>query len=73
MSLYGGPVPYSTYDLAVAAATNLFIHADTDRRAELSNIQLLSRMTLHEWLLQRKVAPLIAKSFEDTLYKMYKA
>jgi hypothetical protein len=71
-SLYSGPIPYSTHDLAVAAATSLFMKSDGNRRAKLAEIQLLSRMAVLDWITERKVAPLVAKAFEDTLYKMYK-
>jgi hypothetical protein len=70
--LYNGPMPYSTHDLAVATAMNLFRGANRDRHEELARIQLLSRMTVLDWVKARKLNPLIAKTFEDSLYKLYK-
>jgi hypothetical protein len=71
--LYNGPLPYSTHDLAVATALNVFRSANTARREELGHIQIFSRMALLEWVKEQKVMPLLAKAFEDTLYKMFKA
>jgi hypothetical protein len=70
--LTDGPIPYSTHDLATATALNLFKQANDERRAALSNVQIFSRMALLEWMTEKKVAPLLARAFEDTLYKMFK-
>jgi hypothetical protein len=32
----------------------------------------MARMSMLEWLQDGKVAPMLVKSFEDTLYKLYK-
>jgi hypothetical protein len=32
----------------------------------------MARMAMIEWLEEKKVAPMIVKSFEDALYKLYK-
>jgi hypothetical protein len=70
--LYNGPMPYSTHDLAVATALNMFRSADTARHEQLCQIQMFSRMAVLDWLKEKKVNPLIVKSFEDTLYEMFK-
>ena len=69
--LYRGPMPYSTHDLAVSAALNVFKNADGDLRTALSEIEEIARIQVQNWLLERKVAPLIAKTFNDTLVKAY--
>jgi hypothetical protein len=70
IDLNDGPIPYSTHDLALSVALNLF------KRPELipalSEAQILARIQMVEWLQEGQVAPMIAKSFEDTLYKVYK-
>jgi hypothetical protein len=32
----------------------------------------MARMSMIEWLQEKKVAPLVVQSVEDTLYKLYK-
>jgi len=68
--LSSGPIPYSTHDLALSVALNFF--KDPARIPSLGTAQLMARMTMLEWLEDGKVAPLLAQSFEDTLYKLYK-
>ncbi len=68
--LESGPIPYSTHDLALSIALHFF--KDTKYIPNLSAAQLMARMTMLEWLEQNKVAPLLVKSFEDTLYNLYK-
>jgi hypothetical protein len=68
--LYDGPMPYSTHDLALSAVLNFI--KNPDYTENLREAQLMARLSMLEWLQEGKVAPLLVKSFEDTLYKMYK-
>ena len=68
--LNSGPIPYSTHDLALSVALSFF--KDPARIPSLGTAQLMARMTMIEWLQSKKVAPLLVKSVEDTLYKLYK-
>ena len=68
--LSSGPIPYSTHDLALSVALNFF--KDPARIHNLGTAQLMARMTMLVWLQEKKVAPILVKSFEDTLYKLYK-
>ncbi len=68
--LNSGPIPYSTHDLALSVALNFF--KDPARIPSLGTAQLMARMSMLEWLQDGKVAPMLVKSFEDTLYKLYK-
>lgn len=68
--LYQGPMPYSTHDLALSVALHFF--KDPEYVDQLRSAQLLARLSMLEWFQEGKVAPLLMKSFEDTLYKMYK-
>jgi hypothetical protein len=68
--LESGPIPYSTHDLALSIALNFF--KDPQYIPSLRTAQLMARMTMLEWYEQGKVAPLLVKSFEDTLYNLYK-
>jgi hypothetical protein len=68
--LSSGPIPYSTHDLALSVALNFF--KDPARIPSLGTAQLMARMSMLEWLQEKKVAPMLVKSFEDTLYKLYK-
>lgn len=70
--LSAGPMPYSTHDLAISCAINIFRHAEGPRREALASIQVRSRLVLLAWIEEKKVAPLIARAFEDTLYKLFK-
>lgn len=68
--LSSGPIPYSTHDLALSVALNFF--KDPACIPSLGTAQLMARMSMLEWLQEKKVAPVLAQSFEDTLYKLYK-
>lgn len=70
--LYQGPIPYSTHELALAAALSIFAKADIERRSQLAEVQLFSRMTMLQWLTEGKIAPVFAETFEDALYKQFK-
>ena len=71
--LYDSPIPYSTHDLAVATALNLFRSgSDGPRREQFAQIQIFVRMVVLDWMKEGKVVPMLAKSFEDTLYERYK-
>ncbi len=71
-ALYSGPIPYSTHDLALAAALNLYKSASLGRLEALSSVQLLARMEMLDWLKAGFVAPVFAKTFEDNLYHIFK-
>ena len=68
--LNSGPIPYSTHDLALSIALNFF--KDPARIPSLGTAQLVARMAMLEWLQEKKVAPMLVQSFENTLYKLYK-
>jgi hypothetical protein len=68
--LYRGPIPYSTNDLAVSIALNFFRRPDLI--GKLQEAQLVARLMLLEWTQEKKVNSLLAKAFEDSLYKLYK-
>ena len=68
--LNSGPIPYSTHDLALSIALNFF--KDPARIPSLGTAQLMARMAMLEWLQEKKVAPMLVQSFENTLYKLYK-
>lgn len=68
--LNSGPIPYSTHDLALSVALSFF--KDPARISRLRTAQLMARMSMIEWLQEKKVAPLLVQSVEDTLYKLYK-
>jgi hypothetical protein len=54
----------------VAAALNFF--RQPSRIQQLQEAQLAARMQLVEWLQQKKVNPILAESFENSLHKLYK-
>ena len=65
-----GPMPYSTEDLALSTALNFFRRPD--QVLNLQTAHLAARMKALEWIQEGKVAPLLVKTFEDSLYKIYK-
>lgn len=69
--LASGPIPYSTQDLALSVALNFFQQPECMER--LRGAQMMARLKMVEWLQEGLVAPMIVKSFEDVLYKLYKA
>ena len=70
IALNDGPIPYSTHDLALSVALNFFKQPENVQ--QLSEAQLLARMTMLEWLKKGLVAPMLVQSFENVLYKIYK-
>jgi hypothetical protein len=70
IALNDGPIPYSTHDLALSIALNIF--KQPQHIPQLFEAQLLARMRMVEWLQDGLVAPMLAKSFEDVLYRIYK-
>ena len=68
--LNSGPIPYSTHDLALSVALHFF--KDPARIPKLGTAQLMTRMSMIDWLKEGKVAPLLVQSVEATLYKLYK-
>ncbi len=69
-ALTAGPMPYSTYDLSVAAALSFF--KNPQLVGQLSEIQIGARLRAVNWMKAGKVAPGVLKIFEDTLYQVYK-
>lgn len=65
-----GPIPYSTHDLALSIALNFFKNPEYVQK--LKTAQLTTRMTMQDWLYQKKVIPMLAESFEASLDKAYK-
>ena len=68
--LFESPMPYSTHDLAYAAAMNFF--KAPERRGGLMVAQLMARAKILELLQEKKLNVHLAKAFEDKLYKDYK-
>ena len=68
--LYAGPIPYSTYDLAVSVALKFFHQQDL--MPKLAEVQLPARMQVFDWFKAGLVNPHFARNFEDVLYKDYK-
>lgn len=69
--LYNGPIPYSTHDLAASTALGILRKVPIEQREQLMLTQIKARLTVESWLVGRKVEPLLAKSFEDSLYHDY--
>jgi len=65
-----GPIPYSTHDLALSIALNFFKNPEYVQK--LKTAQLTTRMTMQDWLDQKKVIPMLAESFKASLDKAYK-
>jgi hypothetical protein len=68
--LASGPIPYSTHDLALSVSMNFFKRPEYMER--LKTAQLFARMKMLEWLQSGLVAPVLVKSFEEVLYRLYK-
>lgn len=68
--LSSGPIPYSTHDLALSVALNFF--KQPARIENLREAQLQARLKMTDWVLAGFAVPVIAKSFEEVLYKLYK-
>lgn len=71
IDLYNGPVPYSTHDLAAAVALAILRKVPIEQREQLGGTQIKARQTVVSWLVEGKVVPLLAKTFEDALYHDY--
>jgi hypothetical protein len=69
IALNDGPIPYSTHDLALSVALNFF--KQPENVPQLFEAQLLARMKMLEWLEKGLIAPMLVKSFENVLYKLY--
>jgi len=69
-ALHAGPMPYSTYDLALSVA--LYFLKDPANVEKLFQEQLMARMTMLDWFGDGLVNAMLVKSMEDTLYKLYK-
>ena len=68
--LYDSPIPYSTHDLALSIALNFF--SDTELMPTLEEAQLFARAKMLEWLSENRINPMMTKSFEEKLYRLYK-
>jgi hypothetical protein len=71
LALSATPIPYSTHDLALSVALNFF--KEPQYIPHLRNAQLVARMQAMLWTKDGLVVGPLMKSFEDTLYKLYKA
>lgn len=69
IALNDGPIPYSTHDLGLAVAMSFFQKEENIPR--LFNAQLMARVQMMEWTAAGLVAPMLAQSFEGTLYRLY--
>ena len=69
-ALSSGPIPYSTHDLALSVALNFFKQPECIPHLHMA--QMMARLKMLEWLKAGYIVPVLAKSFEDTLYKLYK-
>jgi hypothetical protein len=69
-ALAASPIPYSTQDLAISVALNFF--KDPQYVPHLGPAQLVARMKAILWTKDGLVVGPLMKSFEDTLYKLYK-
>lgn len=70
--LHNGPFPYSTHDLGVATALAVFKNNIGLQSENVIERQMFARMTVLQWAHQGKVAPLLARTFEDELYEKFK-
>ena len=70
LDLSSGPIPYSTQDLALAVALHFF--KQPQLVPQLGQAQLMARLCAMQWLQGGLAVPVLVKSFEDTLYTMYK-
>jgi hypothetical protein len=68
--LGASPIPYSTHDLALSVALNFFKRPECKPR--LQTAQMFARMKMLEWFQAGFVVQVLAKGFEDVLYKDYK-
>ncbi len=63
-------IDLSTNDLALVTA--MFFFSKAELKESLSDIQFLARLKLQEWIQAKSVNLIVAKMFEDTLYKKFK-
>jgi len=70
IALNEGSIPYSTHDLALSVALNFF--KIPENTPKLFEAQLLARLKTIDWLEKGLVAPMLVRSFEGVLYKIYK-
>jgi hypothetical protein len=70
LALAATPIPYSTHDLAISTTLNFF--KDPRYIPLLGTAQLAARIQAISWTKEGLVVAPLMKSFEDTLYKLYK-
>ena len=68
--LIDSTITYSTHDLALCVA--LFFYRKTELKDDLAEAQLIARMNLMKWLETNDVNRIVASTFEDNLYDLYK-
>ena len=68
--LNASAIPYSTYDLALSVSLHFF--KDPNLREELDKASLMARAVALQWNSDGLIAPLLLKSFEETLYRQNK-
>ena len=70
-TLYSGPVPYSTHDLALSVATNFF------RRPEyippLRDFHIIALLQAIQWFRQGLVTPVLVENFEKIICQSYES
>lgn len=67
--LFDGPMPYSTYDLAVSVSLNFF--KNPELLVLLKGAQSNARIKVAGWAKEGKVVRLIAETFEKILHNRY--
>ncbi|NSM11288.1 hypothetical protein G5C01_07990 [Moraxella bovoculi] len=69
--LYSSGIPYNTYDLALSTALKFYMNFKEEYNLDFTD-QLQARMAMLEWIQEKKCNPIIANTFEDKLYNIYK-
>lgn len=69
--LYSSGIPYNTYDLALSTALKFYMNFRDEYDLDFTD-QLKARVAMLEWRQEKKCNPVIAKTFEDKLYTIYK-
>lgn len=64
-------IPYSTYDLAVSVALNLFKCLPDDKRDDIYDFQIQARLKVSQWHQEKRIVPALGLTFENCLYEHY--
>lgn len=68
--LDNGPIPYSTHDLAISVALNFY--KKPENIGLLRGAHLEAQECVLKWQEEKKVVPILAQTFDDTLRDIYK-